>query len=246
MNFSVLIPTKGRPHSKLINACHNQIILFVEPQELSLYPFRNVVDIQQNDKGTPYVRNFMLRFAQQHKIDFICMCDDDITQFFAKDEKLKAVKQEPMQVIMGAYKQLKRMELDYLGLSYSQFSFDKGGLMPGIPKVCSILRITKDMPMYDEQLEGKADIDYGLQMIQAGKKVKLTLDYSFSCPAIGSNKGGLKGYYDNEDRYNRSLLGLQRKWGNNVIDLFVRPKGLMDVKVNYRAVIPKQEQHENN
>lgn len=241
MNFSILIPTKGRPHSKLINACHKDLILFVEPKEVELYPFRNVVNIQQDNRGTPYVRNFMLRFAQQHKIDFICMCDDDITQFFAKDENKKAVKQSPVNVIMAAYRQLKRLELDYLGLSYSQFSFDKTGTMPGIPKVCSILRITKDMPMYDEQLEGKADIDYGLQMMQQGRKVKLTLDYSFSCPAIGSNKGGLKPYYEDADRYNRSLLGLQRKWGNSVIDLIIRKKGLMDVKVNYRAVMPKQQ-----
>lgn len=68
------IPTKGRPQTntyKLFEQVGIKVFHFIEPSEIDRYNVPNKVDIQNNNNGIAYVRNYILTWAQNNNYDKI-------------------------------------------------------------------------------------------------------------------------------------------------------------------------------
>jgi glycosyltransferase involved in cell wall biosynthesis len=83
--IETIILTKNRPAKQKTAAVFDETgieyKLLVEPQEQRLYKGYDLIVLPENDKGIAYARNFILDYAKDKGIRFICMADDDISRF---------------------------------------------------------------------------------------------------------------------------------------------------------------------
>ena len=71
------IPTKNRFKTKtykLFKEAGIEFKHFIEPNEFDLYDVPNKININKNDQGISYVRNFMLNYARENKHDWVIFC----------------------------------------------------------------------------------------------------------------------------------------------------------------------------
>ena len=91
----IFIASKGRAKEsnliEQINEYNLDYKFFVEPQEYSEYekiiPKKRLIDIKNKDKGIAFVRQIMLEYANENKIDRYWLLDDDITNFYYREKK---------------------------------------------------------------------------------------------------------------------------------------------------------------
>ena len=83
-NLVCFIPTKSRINTstyKLFELAGIKVYHFIEPAEFNSYQVPNKVNIEKNDKGITYVRNFMLSYAKNMNLEWVIFCDDDVKNF---------------------------------------------------------------------------------------------------------------------------------------------------------------------
>ena len=196
------IPSKGRPNTKTYKLFHQvgiKVYHFVEPQDIKSYEelsVPNIIDIGKNDNGITYVRNFILDFAKENNHDWIIICDDDVTGFGVFNGK--TVKKDAS-IWKDIYKKVVDMPFELIGINYQQHAWHEKtsfNINKKFAEVCVLIHASKINWRYKDKT--KEDRDFQLQTIKNGNGVLRFNHYWFSCPNVGSNKGGLHDLYANK------------------------------------------------
>lgn len=227
------IPTKNRKKTKtftLFQAVGIECYHFIEPQEYDDYHVPNKINIGKNDMGVTYVRNFMLDYAKKNSIDWIIICDDDVTSFGYYNGK--TVKKDAS-IWKDIQEKCKKLPYELIGINYVQHAWhekDSFSVNRKFAEVCVLMNIKKINWKYTDNT--KEDRDFQLQTIQNGYGVIRFNHYWFSCPDVGSNKGGL------QDLYKQKKDSI---WAKNIVKKWypyaklVNKKGRVDAKIDIKS-----------
>ena len=192
------IPTKGRPQTKTYKLFEDvgiKVFHFVEPQEYDMYDVPNKVNIEKNNLGIGYVRNFMLSWARENKQDWIIMCDDDVTGFGVYNGK--TVKKDAS-IWKDIHAKAKSLPFELIGINYTQHAWHEKtsySINRKFAEVCVLINVNKIHWEYRPEFNLKEDRDFALQTIQRGHGILRFNHYWFACPDVGTNKGGLQDEY---------------------------------------------------
>lgn len=248
METPIFIASKGRAGKS--NIIHELVLdganlyLFIEPQEIeaykSVYPTQ-IVNIGQNDKGLPFVRQFMLNFALKNNIKLYWNLDDDVKLYEVIEGNC----------IYRGYKVLHMAEAFFkddstvaqAGLEYRQFAWSATKPVAYNSYCDCVVAIKPDLCknlIFDNDVLLKLDRDFSIQVIKAGYKTAKINKYCFSSPENGSNEGGLFDVYKSDIEAKNSLA-MEAKWGPDVCIAFTKPNGRKDVKINWKNINSKQQ-----
>lgn len=192
------IPTKGRPSTKtykLFEECGIKVLHFIEPQEMETYNVPGKVSIGQNDQGIGFVRNFMLQYAREHKMDWVLICDDDVTAFGVYNGRTE---KRDAKIWLEILAKAKQLPFEIVGINYTQHAWHEKtsySINKKFAEVCVLLNIPKIKWDYRPEFDTKEDRDFALQCIKYGAGVLRFNKYWFSCPDVGTNAGGLQDMY---------------------------------------------------
>jgi len=229
------IPSKGRPNTKtheLFKAAGIEVYHFIEPQELSVYNhLSNVVNIEENNRGVAYVRNFILDWARENHHEWIVTCDDDINSFGLYDGKnnrrdggiwleiLKKVQSLPFELV-GINKRMHAWhEKNFYTINRN---FAEGCVLQNAPKI-----------KWKYKEGTKEDRDFFLQTIQKGYGSIRFGKYFFDTPVVGSNKGGLNEEYSHKKDTDWAIKIVQ-DW-HPYAKLMKTKSGRVDAKIDIKA-----------
>jgi len=229
----VCIPTKGRLKTKTYKLFEDvgiKVFHFIEPQELELYNVPNKVSILENDKGISYVRNFVLSWAKENNQQWIIVCDDDVTSFGIYNGK--TIKKDAS-IWNEIYNKVKELPFELVGINYTQHAWHektKYSINKKFAEVCVLMNIKKINWQYNTNT--KEDRDFQMQTIKNGYGVLRFNHYWFSCPNVGSNKGGLFDLYQNKNDI---------QWAKNIVKSWhpfaklVKKKERIDAKIDIKG-----------
>jgi len=227
------IPTKGRINTttyKLFEQVNIDVKHFIEPNEFDLYNVPNKVNIQQNNKGISFVRNFMLNYARENNYKWVIFCDDDINCFYryenGKNVKISAsfwhtIKGKANDLPFELYginnKQL-------IWTSKNDYTINKKSV-----EACVLMNTKKIKWEYENNT--KEDKDFALKTIKYGNGIVKFLKIGFSTPIVGSNKGGLHEDYKQNNDY-KWAMSLYKNW-RPFTKLYKNNKKV-DVKIDFK------------
>jgi hypothetical protein len=226
----IFIPTKGRSGdqktAELLQKAGVEYTLVVEPQEKHLYAGHNIVVLPENDKGLAYSRNYILSLNK----GLFGMFDDDVKDFgIVENKRCKSVPEKLIDFIGLCEKH--RGFATYCP-NYQQYAWSAS-------KSYSVNIASEVMSIIDASHIGNArydgdvfpdDRDFFLQLIMQGRKTVCFEKYWFSCPHVGTNKGGLHSLYASEE-YRDGIMKLKYKWGE-LIKVSLRPDHTVNASVN--------------
>ena len=208
--FPVFIPSKGRPNGKTFTHMHYPVIV-VEPQDEQMYldafPGRSIVVLPENDKGIAYVRNYILYLANKHHLKFFWMIDDDIDNFYTRQEG-KTVKCTFNELNRHAFSFIQSCDPAGYGPTYSSFLKDDHVSYGTGLEVCVLWNVPRLKLLnvhYDDQVNFKEDRDFSLEIIKRGGVLIKDHRMGFRVPKLGTNKGGLHESYKDTEKYNASI-----------------------------------------
>lgn len=235
----VYIPSKcrlGCKTAELLESASVPFTVVVEPQEQSAYKKRwPVLVLPENNQGISYVRNWILK---THPSGWFWMLDDDISQFYIKGTTA-LIKADARSALVGAGKFfLHRPYVGQAALEYKVFSFlAKPTKLLVWNSYCDVaVCVNKDqvkMLKYRKEANLKEDRDFTLQILASGLKTMRVALYSFGCPSIGSNPGGLRPVYQTDGSEHKAILKMEELWPG-VCRRIVKPNGKEDVKINWK------------
>ena len=145
-------------------------------------------------------------------------------------------------VITKAFRKIKKFpDVTVASLEYRQYSWDsKEYNFNTFCDVCTFINVSKNKCVFDENLKIKVDRDFNIQTIQAGQQTLRVGDLYFGCPNIGSIPGGLNDVYENKKLYRDTLNFMVTKWGRNICKIVTKKSGMLDLKINWKAIPIKQ------
>ena len=227
------IPSKGRPKTKtykLFQEAGIEVIHFLEPQDYNNYNVTKKVNIEKDNKGITYVRNFMLEYAQKNREEWVIFCDDDVTSFGVyKGRTIKT----GASIWNDILEKAKKLPFELIGINYAQHAWHEKksySINKKFAEVCVLMNVSKVEWRYEE--DTKEDRDFQLETIKSGYGVLRFNHYWFRCPDVGTNKGGLFDLYK-EKRDRLWAETLVKKWfpyakvviKNNRVDAKIDIKG---------------------
>jgi hypothetical protein len=192
------IPTKGRTTTKtykLFEQVGIEVRHFIEPQEIDKYNVPNKVSIQENNKGIGYVRNFMLEYARTNNLDWVLVCDDDVTAFGIYNGKTL---KKDASIWFEILDKAKKLPFEMIGINYTQHAWHEKtnySVNKKFAEVCVLINVKKIHWNYRPQFNLKEDRDFALQTIKNGNGILRFNRYWFACPDVGTNAGGLQDMY---------------------------------------------------
>jgi hypothetical protein len=192
------IPTKGRTTTKtykLFEQVGIEVRHFIEPQEIDKYNVPNKVSILENNKGIGYVRNFMLEYARTNDLNWVLVCDDDVTAFGIYNGK--TVKKDAS-IWFEILDKIKKLPFEMIGINYTQHAWHEKtnySVNKKFAEVCVLMNVKNIHWNYRSQFNLKEDRDFALQTIKNGNGILRFNRYWFACPDVGSNSGGLQDMY---------------------------------------------------
>jgi hypothetical protein len=192
------IPTKGRTTTKtykLFEQVGIEVRHFIEPQEIDKYNVPNKVSILENNKGIGYVRNFMLEYARTNDLNWVLVCDDDVTAFGIYNGK--TVKKDAS-IWFEILDKVKKLPFEMIGINYTQHAWHEKtnySVNKKFAEVCVLMNVKNIHWNYRSQFNLKEDRDFALQTIKNGNGILRFNRYWFACPDVGSNSGGLQDMY---------------------------------------------------
>lgn len=195
------IPTKGRFNTKtyqLFESVGIEFLHFVEPSELESYDVPNKVSIEKDNGGIGYVRNFMLNYARENNHDWILVCDDDVTSFGVYNGK--TVKKDAS-IWLEIKQKAEKLPFEIVGINYTQHAWHEKtsySINKKFAEVCVLFNVKRIKWDYRVEFNMKEDRDFCLQAVKYGAGVLRFNHYWFSCPDVGSNKGGLNEQYQSK------------------------------------------------
>ncbi len=190
------IPSKGRPKTKtykLFQEAEIDVIHFLEPQDYNNYNVPKKVNIEKDNKGITYVRNFMLDYAKKNGQEWVIFCDDDVSSFGVyKGRTIKT----GASIWNDILEKAKKLPFELIGINYTQHAWHEKksySINKKFAEVCVLMNVNKIKWRYED--DTKEDRDFQLETIKNGYGVLRFNHYWFSCPNVGSNKGGLFDLY---------------------------------------------------
>lgn len=220
-DIKIFIPTKGRLSNQktynILKELNLNSTLVIEPQEENEAVERDYdfIVLPEDNKGISYSRNYILDYARKCNYEYICMIDDDISQFgFIENHK----RVPNNNAFLSALQKFK--EFNMCGtMQYNQFAWCQ-------PKPIVYNRgLEVVMFLYMPQIKDKyfeentiEDRDFSLDIILDNnfkkdiKTFRLNHLY-FSCPSIGTNKGGI----ESNSRFQKQIewsKKMEKKMGN--------------------------------
>jgi hypothetical protein len=208
------IPTKSRQNTKtykLFEEAGIEFIHFIEPQEFDSYDVPNKINIEQNDKGIVYVRNFMLDYARQHNHDWIIICDDDVTGFGIFNGKTVNL---GAKIWFEIFEKASKLPFELVGINYTQHAWHEKtsySINRKYAEVCVLINTKNITWKYREQFKFKEDRDFALQTIKRGSGTLRFNHYWFACPNVGTNSGGLHEDYKAK-RDEEAAIKMVKEW----------------------------------
>ena len=206
------IPSKGRPKTKtykLFQEAGIDVIHFLEPQDYNNYNVSKKVNIEKDNKGITFVRNFMLDYAKNNGEEWVIFCDDDVTSFGVY--KGRTIKKDAS-IWNDILDKAKKLPFELIGINYTQHAWHEKksySINKKFAEVCVLMNVKKIKWKYED--ETKEDRDFQLETIKNGYGVLRFNHYWFSCPNVGSNKGGLFDLYK-QKRDKVWAENLVKKW----------------------------------
>tara|TARA_R110000737_G_scaffold315862_1_gene325991 strand:+ start:579 stop:1310 length:732 start_codon:yes stop_codon:yes gene_type:complete len=229
-----LIPTKGRPETstyKLLEASGFTVYHFVEPQELSDYDVPNKINIEQNNQGISYVRNFMLSFARKQALKHVLILDDDINAF-GTAKSGKSVKQPNADALLKPMNIFMKSEFAIGGFNLRQFAWsEKKPYRVNTGKAEGCILCSIDRIKWDYESDTKEDRDFMMRCLDNRESFVYFCKTFYNTPAIGSNKGGLNDFYQAK----RDAVWAQKvakAWPE--YSTLIKQYGRTDVKLDYK------------
>lgn len=227
------IPTKGRPNTKtylLFESVGIKTYHFIEPQDFNKYDVPNKINILKDNQGVTYVRNFMLKLAKEKGYEWVIFSDDDVDSFGIYNGK--TVKKDAS-IWFDVLKYAEKLPFELIGINYTQHAWHEKktySVNSKFAEVCVLMNVKKIDWEYNDNT--KEDRDFQLQTIQKGNGVLRFNHFWFSCPNVGSNKGGLQEQYQNKKDI---------EWAKNIVKAWhpyaklVRKKERIDAKVDIKG-----------
>ncbi len=215
--------------------------LVVEPQDQERYrvrfPSSDVLVLQGNDQGLPFVRNFILDHARSIGCDWFWMIDDDVT-WFSEVQGNKCVKAKSGQVLGMASDLIQRSSsVAQVALEYQQFAWSAGGRVTenGYCDVVVAINAKRTKTIrYRDSVALKEDRDFTLQVLASGWNTNRLTRFAFACPKNGSNRGGLSPLYAINGREEQASREMVKLWGSEVCQFNRKSDGRPDVKINWK------------
>ena len=191
------------------------------------------------------VRNYILNYARDEKIEKFAMCDDDISKVNKYDSSLKGRKKEMNPVdydyIIDRFSDVFYQKENCVGWSMNEtdepinykgeIECNNACFMSGTFSVYFTDRITFE---FDERLSLKEDYDFTLQALTNGKTIFKFKGLFYLPERITSglkNFGGCSTYRTNEKEMEQIQL-MKDKWGN----LIKYKDGDINGVINYRLL----------
>jgi hypothetical protein len=230
------IPTKGRTTTKtykLFEQVGIEVHHFIEPQEIDKYNVPNKVSIQGNNKGIGYVRNFMLEYARANNMEWILVCDDDVTAFGIYNGK--TVKKDAS-IWFEIMDKAKKLPFEIIGINYTQHAWHEKtnySVNKKFAEVCVLMNVKKIDWNYRPEFNLKEDRDFALQTIKNGNGILRFNRYWFACPDVGSNSGGLQDMYKAK-KDEESAKKMCKEW--NPFVTLKRKGERLDMKTDIKAL----------
>lgn len=231
--MKVCIPTKGRAGNvKTLRIFdYNDIILFVEPQEIDEYSKIHdnckIVNILQNDKGISYVRNFILDYMNENFV----MVDDDITTI-RKCEGVKCLTTTGKEILQYLESKINNYScIDIAHYNYSKPYRDKEYENFGVIRNFFAVNINKMKGFhFDSNVDGLEDLDMTIQL--KTKKNSFLTSYKFICTNDFKTPGGCEQIYkeSNEKRIKKMI----EKWGTSLLTPTYRKNKFFSFRINYK------------
>lgn len=208
------IPSKGRPNTKTYKLFQDvgiKVLHFLEPQDIDIYKVPNKVSIGENDKGIGFVRNFMLNHAKDNNNQWVIICDDDVVSFGVYNGK--TVKKDAS-IWFEIKNKAEKLPFEITGINYTQHAWHEKQsycVNRRFAEVCILLNVNKINWSYRPEFNMKEDRDFCLQTIKKGYGVLRFNHYWFSCPDVGTNKGGLRDEYQ-QKKDEKSAYKMCKEW----------------------------------
>ena len=239
---TIFIPSKNRPKKTFLleqlEKNNLKFYYFIEPQDIKKYlgvvSIKNIISIKKNDMGIAYVRNFILEYAQKNKIKKYWTLDDDINNFYYRENK-KMIK-EGIMVLEKVEKQFKNEKYGIFALEYQQFAWsaNKDKVENSYMDCCVCIDSEKAKEksiIYDNDVVLKEDRDFAMQFIKNGFNNARSTLFAFSCPKNGSNEGGLSEVYAIQGKEKAMVDKMVSKWGGDICKKIIKKDGRVDVKI---------------
>lgn len=232
----VCIPSKGRQNTstyKLFEAVGIKVFHFIEPQEMQSYKVPNKVNIGKNNGGIGYVRNFMLEWAKENDHEWVIFCDDDVKGFGIYNGK--TVKKDAS-IWLDILKKAEKLPFEVVGINYTQHAWHEKtpySINRKFAEVCVLMNVKKIHWDYRLEFDLKEDRDFSLQTIKKGSGILRFNHYWFSCPDVGTNKGGLQEEYMNKTD-EKAALKMANEWSPFIT---IKKKGdRIDIKTDIKGL----------
>jgi hypothetical protein len=243
----ILIPSKGRyGKSNLLTEINDKMAnaaVFVEPQDFEnyrlCYPNIEIVNIGDNNRGLPYSRNKISKYATENNLDWYWLLDDDVT-IYKVEESGKQIKGGISYLNDAENLIINNENIAQGSLEYKQYAWSS-------PKKisfdgychCAVLinvALCKDI-FCDENLQLKIDQDFSIQILKKGFSNMRISCYAVGSPKNGSNVGGLKSVYYKEEENCYKMI---EKWGEVICQKIIKNDGRHDIKINWGKIKSNQ------
>ena len=247
----LLIPSKGRAKNNYLleqlQKNNLEYLYFIEPQEIEKYceiiKSNKIINIEKNDMGIAYVRNYILEYAQKNKIRRYWTLDDDLNNFYHREEK-RMIKND-ISVLNKVEKQFEKENYGIYGLEYQQFAWSasKDRVENSYMDCCVCIdseKAKKSNIVYDNKVSLKEDRDFAMQFIKQGYKNARSTVYAFSCPKNGTNEGGLSEVYSQGGKEEKMVDMMIKKWGVDICRKIIKKDGRVDLKIFWKKINNKQ------
>lgn len=236
------IPTKSRPKTKtykLFEASGIKVYHFIEPSEMELYNVPNKISIEKDSQGISYVRNYIIEWAKRNQEQWVIMCDDDVDAFGYYNGK--SIRQKNANIWHEVGDIGKKYGFDITGINYAQHAWHEKkaySINRKNAEVCFMLNIKAITWRYRPEFDLKEDRDFIMQSIKHGKGILRLNHYYFSCPDIGTNKGGLfEAYANRVDQ--RAAKKMMNEWVG-FVEMKKTKRGI-DLKYDLKALAKKYQ-----
>jgi TET-associated glycosyltransferase-like protein len=237
--WPIFVPSKGRPQSKLLARLLTEGLRFtavVEPQDFDAYLAAlgpaTTLTLPEDNRGLVFSRNHVLSTARERGLAWFWMIDDDIAKFH-RFEGTKGTETTAREALLAAQAEA-LPGVGQIALEYQQFAWSSGGKVKvnSYNDVCVAIRTA--VPVAYRAVPLKEDRDLTMQIIRRGYDTRRVTQYAFSCPSVGSNKGGLHDEY----AAGRDVAGaaeLVRLWPW-CSEVKTKPNRRVDAKIHWKKV----------
>lgn len=191
MKCLVAIPSKARPNNikKYVEPFMQRLGLdyriFVEPQDAELYKFKNVVLIDDNDRGLGYATSFAKKYAEENNYELYFRVDDDVKGIGEIEKDIDRV--------------LKAFQISKVGAVVFPYSFEWYAKTKKLftrankrTQTCYIIRTKLFRP--SEKISTFDDFYQYLLLRQENYDTLYCSKHLIDCAPVGGGTGGLQAF----------------------------------------------------